>query len=314
MAPFLPISTLFLAAASSAYATGLTKPASKVVVFGDSFSDTGIWESLIWPDYLGIYLKKPVYSFAKAGATCSNSLTPRIWPDVIHNETTTFNTQKSSGSLGYLDPATTVYTLWIGTNDVGSGCLLTGDQKPGVTLVDVTSCAVNFIKSLYASGARNFLFQNMVPLHKSPMYKKDAYLTRYWTIPNNMTELSIFMESEVTTGNALSKLMLQDLAPSLYGAHLGIFDSYGLFDDIITHPKQYLNGTAPLNTTSSTNACPFAPYGTSPLFCTVATGSDADSFVWYDELHPSDQVHRIVARELASVLKGKDNKWVKWLS
>ena len=54
------------------------------------------------------------------------------------------------------------------------------------------------------------------------MYKKDAYLTTYWTIPNNMTEMSLFMETEVKTGNALSKLLLQDLAPTLHDAHIGM--------------------------------------------------------------------------------------------
>jgi phospholipase/lecithinase/hemolysin len=155
------LSALLAAYSVQATSTGLSKPASKVVVFGDSFSDTGIWEALIWPDYLGNYLKVPVYSFAKAGATCSNDLTPRIWPDIVHNELPLYNTMKNNGTLGRVDPATTVYTLWIGTNDVGSGCMLTGDQKPGVTVVDTTKCAVNWIKSLYDSGARNFLFQNV---------------------------------------------------------------------------------------------------------------------------------------------------------
>lgn len=298
---------------------GLPKPASKVVVFGDSFSDAALWPGWrgihIWPDILGGYLKIPINVYAKAGATCSNSLTPRTWPDVIHDEIPLFTTQKKNGTLGHLDPASTVYTMWIGTNDVGAGCLLTGNQAPGVTLVDVTACAVKSIKTLYDGGARNFIFQNMVPLQKSPMYKKDAYTTTYWTEPvANMTEMSIFMETEVTSGNALSKLMLQDLAPQLTGAHVGIFDSYSLFDDIITHPANYLNGTVPYNTTGAVLACPYAVHGTQALYCTEAKGSAVDSFVWYDELHPSVQVHRIVARELATVLKGKASKWMNWLS
>ena len=56
----------------------------------------------------------------------------------------------------------TMFTLWIGTNDVGSNALLTGSQTPGVTVVNTTSCAVNFIRTMYHEfGARNFLFQNV---------------------------------------------------------------------------------------------------------------------------------------------------------
>ncbi|KAG8808540.1 hypothetical protein FRC18_004990 [Serendipita sp. 400] len=311
-----------LAVATSTYAIGITKPVSSVVSFGDSYSDPNFSQWLtpggggyrIWPQYLGDYLRIPIHTYGMAGATCSQVFTRPTWPDVVHTQLDLFDGQKRNGTLGTLDPATTVYTLWIGTNDVGTGCLLTGDQVNDSTLVDVTACAVGVMRLLYDRGARNFLFQNMAPLQKSPMYKKDAYPGRYWSIPNNTTQVSLFMESEVKTGNAMGKMMLQDLAPSLKGAHLGIFDSYGLIDDIITYPARYLNGTAPFNITSSANACPYPPYGSTPLYCTVVTGTDVDSFVWYDELHPSEQTHRILAREMASVMKGKKTKWVTWLS
>lgn len=158
---------LVAAAAVGAYAKdefdtkGLSSNVSKVVVFGDSYSDTGIFDSFIWPDYLGIYLGIPVHTFAKAGATCSNKLTPRIWPDLITNELPLYATERSNGTLGTIKPEETVYTLWIGTNDVGAGCMLTGDQAPGVTIVDTISCAVSWVKTLYDGGARNFLFQNV---------------------------------------------------------------------------------------------------------------------------------------------------------
>ena len=34
----------------------------------------------------------------------------------------------------------------------------------------------------------------------------------------------------------------------------------------------------------------------------------------YDELHPSEQADRIVAREVAQVIKGQKNQWTTWLS
>lgn len=54
----------------------------------------------------------------------------------------------------------TIFTLWIGTNDVGAGALLTG-SSPGATVANTTVCAVNWVKTLYQNGARNFLFQNV---------------------------------------------------------------------------------------------------------------------------------------------------------
>ena len=60
-----------------------------------------------------------------------------------------------------LKPKDTIYTLWIGTNDVRAAALLTGCQTPGVTVMDTVTCAVNWVKMLYNSGARNFIFQNV---------------------------------------------------------------------------------------------------------------------------------------------------------
>ena len=54
-----------------------------------------------------------------------------------------------------------MYTLWIGTNDVGVNSLLVGEGAAGATVVSTTTCAVNWVKTLYANGARNFLFQNV---------------------------------------------------------------------------------------------------------------------------------------------------------
>ena len=98
--------------------------------------------------------------FAKSGAPCSNNLTARPFPSLFEDELPLYFTQTANGSLK-LDPAETIYTLWIGTNDVGDGALLTGHGAPGVTVVDTVTCAVNWVQTLYDSGARNFIFQNV---------------------------------------------------------------------------------------------------------------------------------------------------------
>lgn len=56
-----------------------------------------------------------------------------------------------------LNASETLYTLWIGTNDVGVNSLLVGQGGPSATVVNTTRCAVSWIKTLYDSGARNFL-------------------------------------------------------------------------------------------------------------------------------------------------------------
>jgi len=191
---------------------------------------------------------------------------------------------------------------------------LTGSDN--ASLVDVTECMVNWVSALHASGARNFLFQNMIPLQNVPLYAPVSYPDRYWTAQRNTTEWSVFMTELVLSGNLLTKLMLQALAPTLPDSHIGIFDSHSLFSDMFAHPALYLNGTAPLNTTGAVNACVFKLNESTGDAgdCTVAQGSDKDSFLWFDELHPSEQADRIVAREIAQVIEGHANQWTTWLS
>lgn len=213
-----------------------------IVTFGDSYSDIVLAGDggTAWPLYVADYANLTLFPFARAGATCSNNLTEKPFPSVFESQLPTFFEEVQNGTIK-VNFEETIFTLWIGTNDVGVGALLTGDQKPNVTLVDTVSCAVNWVKALYEKGARNFIFQNvrsryiqidvethqstfsqMNPLQDVILYSANSYPNHYWLFERNTTEWSIFMTELTTTGNALSKLMLQNLAPTLPGSHLGM--------------------------------------------------------------------------------------------
>lgn len=61
----------------------------------------------------------------------------------------------------------------------------------------------------------------MAPLEHLVSYLPNAYPNRYWTAAHNVTEWNLVMTQYTVAGNMLSKLMLQALAPSLPGAHIG---------------------------------------------------------------------------------------------
>ncbi|KDQ55498.1 carbohydrate esterase family 16 protein [Jaapia argillacea MUCL 33604] len=287
-----------------------------LVTFGDSYTDAGAPADggVAWPTYAAGYGPFNLYPFAKSGAVCSNYLTPRQFPPVFEYQLPAYFNETSNGTIK-LDPNTTIYTLWIGTNDVGVGALLTGSD-PGVTLVDTIGCAVNWVNALYASGARNFLFQNMLPLQNTILYSANSYPSRYWTAERNTTEWNVMMTELTNSGNQISRLLLSNLAPALPGAHVGLFDSYGLFTDMYNYPANYLNGTAPLNVTGCVHSCVLNVNESTgdPGVCTIANGTDRDSFLWYDELHPSEQSDRIVAREITAAIKRTSEEWTTWFS
>lgn len=72
------------------------------------------------------------------------------------------------------------------------------------------------------------------------------------------------------------------------------------------HPSEYLNGTAPLNVTGYAHVC-----NTSGADCVLS--SSPDSFLWYDELHPSEQTDRQIARAFIDVISGR-SKWATYWS
>ncbi|KAH9847599.1 GDSL lipase/esterase [Lenzites betulinus] len=288
-----------------------------LVTFGDSYTDVDGHADggIVWPVYAAQDGHFKLFPFAKSGATCSNNLTDRPFPSVFESQLPLFFTEKANGSLR-LNPEETIYTLWIGTNDVGANALLTGSQPAGVSIVDTVSCAVNWVKVMYAAGARNFIFQNMIPLETTPLYSANSYPNRYWTGPRNTTAWSVSMAELTKSGNAIADLMLRALTPSLHGAHLGLFDSHALFTDMIAHPQLYLNGTAPLNVTGAVHACMFQEGESTgdPGVCTDAVGTDRDSFLWFDELHPSEQTDRKIAEIMTDTILRKSEKWITWLS
>ncbi|KAF4610247.1 hypothetical protein D9613_010513 [Agrocybe pediades] len=309
------------------------KQISAFVPFGDSYTDTFSPSNggTAWPVYAVDYASKsrsknpPVglFPFARSGATCSNNIVSRPFPSVFESQLPVWEQELQNGTVGYLTGGdqkkgqeAALYFLWIGTNDVGDNGLLTGHGAPGVTLVDVARCMINWVKTVYANGGRNFMFTNMLPLQRTPLYSADSYLNHYWTAERNTTAWNVQMTETVASGNELTKLMLQALVPTMHGAHLGIFDAYSLFSDILDRPSVYLNGTAPLNTTGAVKSCvyqlnePTSDTGD----CTIAQGSDRDSFVWFDELHPSEQSGRVLAGEVAKVIRGQESRWMSWLA
>ena len=76
--------------------------------------------------------------------------------------------------------------------------------------------------------------------------------------------------------------------------------------DIIDNPAEYLNGSLPYNVTGYIHHC-----NLTGADCT--TESNPDSFVWYDELHPSEQTSRVIAKAFVDVIKGT-SKWATYWS
>lgn len=195
---------------------------------------------------------------------------------------------------GSLAPASAVYALWIGTNDLGIWAFLTDSQVPGKVLADYTSCVFSVFDLLYEAGGRVFVLMNTVPLHLAPLYANDTlhgvgdnqYWPEKWT---NHTQVAETMHEATTSVNQIFQFQtpFELLVANRYpGAHFAIFDTYALLSDIYDSPAEYLNGTG-------VEAGGESVWGYEN-HCTVdqsscvkrENGTNSDAFLWYDELHP----------------------------
>jgi phospholipase/lecithinase/hemolysin len=70
-------------------------------------------------------------------------------------------------------------------------------------------------------------------------------------------------------------------------------------------PAAYLNGTAPLNVTGYVNQC-----NSNGTECVLT--QSPDSYLWYDELHPSEQADPIVASEFVKMVQGHSQYSKYW--
>jgi hypothetical protein len=101
-----------------------------------------------------------------------------VFPGVIEYEVPAFIADASyvNASTGtntlYTDryDNNTVYSMWIGTNDLGVGALLQDTQLAGTNITTFTDCVFEAFDGLYSAGARYFILMNTAPLQLSPLY------------------------------------------------------------------------------------------------------------------------------------------------
>jgi len=202
--------------------------------------------------------------------------------------------------------------MWIGTNDLGAYGFLTDSSSNGTVLSDYVDCIYSRFDEIYANGGRYFVLMNTAPLQLSPLYGMPGAglaASHYWPDkPANISEVSGKMKEYTTTVNSLFdyrtpyELLVKKRYP---GASIAIYDVHSLLTDIYNNPTDYL--TAPANVTGQYSLCAVATGGN----CTFSTLS-LDHFMWYDELHPSQQTDKTIAKEFVNVVKGSSKYATYW--
>jgi hypothetical protein len=139
---------------------------------------------ITWDRWVSNYTGAKLYDYAVSGAVCDNSIIYRYlasingpFPDVVYEvnafiaDSKYINATTHTNTL-YTDRKrdNTVYSMWIGTNDLGSYAFMTDSSLNKTTISDYVDCIYNRFDSIYANGGRYFVLMNTAPLQLSPLY------------------------------------------------------------------------------------------------------------------------------------------------
>jgi GDSL-like Lipase/Acylhydrolase len=192
-----------------------------------------------WARFVSQYTGVKLFNYAVSGAVCSNSLTPRtlsetvgLFPSVQDYEIPAYLADIKAPNFPRLSPKDTLYAVWIGTNDLGGDCIITG--LPNVGLTNYTSCVTDIVKRLYDNGARNFMMLNVAPIELAPLYAPieeggSEGPNRFWRRKGaNATGISRRMRDLTQGSNEIFKYKIPAELATLKGARVGMLDTYGL--------------------------------------------------------------------------------------
>lgn len=265
---------------------------NKIIVFGDSLSDTNnvfnasLWRfpnpkswflgrfsnGPTWVEYLAKQSRLPVYNWAVGGAASNQQ--KRVIPGILEQVDSWLIYMKEAKNYR---PENSLFTVWIGAND-----LVTYNQ--GVDgLIANQGKALN---RLVGAGAKKILVLNLPDITRAPefSYRKDG----------------VEIKRQIDDYNRRIKQVVDDINSRYPSPPVMLFDLEALFTDMLDHPERYQvsnvkTSCLDIQAPSSLNYINAIPVR--------AACTDADSYVFWDLLHPTTHTHRLLAEHIFNYLQ-----------
>lgn len=262
---------------------------NKIVSFGDSLSDTGnvfgasqfrfpdrsSWflghfsNGFVWTEYLARAKNLPVYNWAVGG---SGGQSQFFLLSGINDQIKSY--------LQYMDetenynPSNTLFTLEFGLNDF---------MQFGRSAANVKDDFAEALVSLINSGAKNFLLITLPDVTNAPKFQYSSHAEVEF-IRSKILDMNTFIQEQVNYYTGL-------------GYNMTLFDTYELFERVISNPTPYGfdNATESCLSLSSFSLSEYFYWHSLREEC-VRIGSD--KFVFWDSLHPTTAVHQYVVEEI----------------
>ncbi|KAF8310069.1 hypothetical protein DL93DRAFT_2169916 [Clavulina sp. PMI_390] len=273
----------------------------------DSAADGGFQ----WPFYLGLYGGFKIWNYAVGGAVCNyynSGLASSPVPDVLYGQTAWFVQDHVIGNNTHnptldIPPDETMAILWVGTNDVGIYNFITSGELHNMSFPDVADCQMQTLEKLHSVGVRNFIVMSMIPLQITGLYRNASDPIIYWPWVHDGNVWNQGAYNAPRTINRLVQDGITSLQQKWSDSKIEYFNTYDFFFELYDNPTKYFNGSIPANVTGHCHQCPNA---TDWHYCGDGdcTLDQRDSYMWWDELHPSEQTGRNIAKEMLKKILG----------
>ena len=279
---------------------------SQLYVFGDSLSDSGnLYQSTfnlipqsppyaeqltngpLWVDYLAEdlmlepasfidVLVNPAstdssdginFAFGGASTGTGNILAPDL-PVGALSQVSAFEGFVNTSLLQPAEDA--LYIYFAGSNDLAGSDVTPPQTELSIPLGDTKTA----LETLIETGAQNILVSNLPDFSVTPRFNQ---------LPEEATAA---ISNQVTAYNQGLSATLDALATSNPAVNVIEFDFNGLLLDSVTHPE-----TAGF--TNVTDAC-LSDY-TFPFDSNYTVCETPDSYLFWDDFHPTTQAHQVVA-------------------
>ncbi|KAB8299288.1 hypothetical protein EYC80_001366 [Monilinia laxa] len=261
-----------------------------LITFGDSYSQTGFDPTLTQPaagsplgnpnlqgytttgglNWIG-YLVETYndtlvlsYNFASGGATTNASLVAPYASTVL-SLIDQVNQFVQYIPTGPWSSINTLFGIWIGVNDVGNAYYLANYTT---LLGQIMDSYFAEVQRLYNAGGRNFLFLTVPPTQDSPLFISQG------------TAVQASLETAILQYNAAIVSRVAEFKAANAGSTVWVYDTQTPFLAAISNPTVY---------------------GSADATC---INSDGVSCLWWNNYHPGQIIHKLIAQGLAALLKG----------
>lgn len=264
---------------------------ARLIVFGDSLSDTGNVYNLtlgklpnvsswsighfsngkVWAEQASVRAGLDLFNFAYGSAAADGNV---IIPGVRQQVDTWINYRKRAPAA---DISRNLFALMIGGNDL---------INYGVPVADVLTTVRASLDALIADGARHVMLMNLPDISRAPVVR--------------LRTDGAALAQQVRELNAGYVAMRQALAMAHPAVRIELFDTAGVLDRVLNDPAAFgidnsADSCLAIDKDSSLN---YIKSHTPRASCT-----DADRRVFWDLLHPTRRTHEIVGEAAASFIK-----------